>query len=494
MNLDKENEYTEFKKSTSGNKLSQGSLLLKSVLYVYIKILKSVLFSIIIILKNVEGNMLYRKIAALIEEHLTSDTSKVLLIDGARQVGKSYIIRYVGNKLYKNYIEIDMQEDKEGDGLFSGVKTIEDFYLAVSMIHGDKLGSKKDTLIFIDEIQTYPNLLTLLKFLVKDDRYTYIASGSLLGITLKETSSIPMGSIRKVRMFPLDFEEFLYANGVSKLVIDTMYKCFKEKRALEETMHDKLLDLFKKYLLVGGLPDAVNEYINTKNIQRIREIQNEIREYYAIDAAKYSDERRLKIMAIYDLIPSNMENKKKRVVYKDIEGKKGKRHNDYEDEFDYLLSSGIALGVKAISEPRYPLIQSTSKNLIKLYYNDVGLLTSRLYGNNIRAILDDDMSINLGSVYETVVCSELIAHGHDLYYYDNRLKGEVDYLIEDQDKLSVLPIEVKSGKDYTVHSALNNLLSTKEYNITEAYVLSNSSKLFTKNNITYLPIYLSQFL
>ncbi len=437
--------------------------------------------------------MLRRKIADVIEEHLRS-SDKVLVIDGARQVGKSFIIRHVGQKLYKNYVEIDMLEDSSGDRLFANVRTIEDFYLAISIANGDRLGTKEDTLVFIDEIQTYPELLTLLKFLVRDNRYTYIASGSLLGITLKETSSIPMGSIRKVRMFPLDFEEFLYANGISEIVIETMRNSCKERKSLDTTIHEKILDLFKKYLIVGGLPEAVNTFIDTKNIQKIREVQNEIRGYYAIDASKYDERRKLKIMDIYNLIPSYMENKKKRVVYKDIEGKKGKRHNNYQDEFDYLISSGIALGVKAVSEPKYPLIQSTSKNLIKLYYNDVGILTSRLFSNNIKPIMDDSLSINLGSVYETVVSSELIAHGHDLYYYDNRQKGEVDYLIEDSEELSVLPIEVKSGKDYTVHSALNNLLKTKDYGVPKAIVLSNNREVKVKGNIVYMPIYYVMFL
>ena len=220
--------------------------------------------------------MLKRKIASVIEEHLRSNTDKVLVIDGARQVGKSYIVRYVGNKLYKNYVEIDMLEDRSGDRLFANVRTVEDFYLAVSIANGGRLGDTENTLIFIDEIQTYPELLTLLKFLVRDGRYTYIASGSLLGVTLKETSSIPMGSIRKVRMFPLDFEEFLYANGISEAVIETMRCSYKERKALETSVHDKILDLFKKYLVVGGLPEAVNTFIETKNIHKIREIQKRL--------------------------------------------------------------------------------------------------------------------------------------------------------------------------------------------------------------------------
>ena len=366
--------------------------------------------------------MLYRKMEALIEAHLTSDSQKILLIDGARQVGKTYLIRYVGQKLFENFIEINLVEDSLGDQLFAETRTVEDLYLQISMLAGERMKQKENTLIFLDEIQAYPHLLTLLKFLSQDGKFTFIASGSLLGVTLSQTTSIPMGSIRKVRMFPLDFEEFLYANGMSRLAVSAMRKKFEKREALDEATHNKMMDFFRKYLLVGGLPDAVNSYLSDHNIQLVREIQREIHDYYAADASKYDEEKKLKIRRIYDLIPSNMENKKKRVVAKRIEGKKGKRFGEYQDEFDYLVSAGIALNVRAISTPVFPLLESSGKNLLKLYLNDVGILTGLLYGNNIRAVLSDQTSVNLGSVYESVVASELIAHGYQLFYYDNRTK------------------------------------------------------------------------
>ncbi|MBP3284619.1 MAG: ATP-binding protein [Clostridia bacterium] len=437
--------------------------------------------------------MLYRKIESLIEEHLNSDSKKILLIDGARQVGKTYIIRYVGKKLFENFIEVNMVEDFLGERLFAKVKTVEDFYLQLSMLAGNKMKQKKNTLIFIDEIQAYPHLLTLLKFLAQDGKFTFIASGSLLGVTLSQTTSIPMGSIRKVRMFPLDFEEFLYANGMNEFTISSLKKKFESLESLDESMHAKLMDLFRKYLLVGGLPDAVNAYLSSKNIQLVREIQSEIHDYYATDASKYDEERKLKIRRIYDLIPSNLENKKKRVIAQNIENKKGKTFSDYQDEFEYLISAGIALNVQAISNPVFPLIESSGKNLLKLYLNDVGILTGILYGNNIRAILDDVKSVNLGSVYESVVANELIAHGYKLFYYDNRSRGEVDYLIDDYNSLSVVPIEVKSGKDYTVHSALNTFVKNEDYRIQKAYVMSNEREISQKGKIIYLPIYFVMF-
>lgn len=437
--------------------------------------------------------MLKRKIENYIREHLQND-EKILLIDGARQIGKTYIIRYVCKKMFTNYIEIDMLEDFLGEKNFENVRTINDFYLQLSMKYGNLLDKKENTIVFIDEIQTYSQLFTLLKFLKKDNKYTYIASGSLLGVSLADTLSIPIGSITVKRMYPLDFEEFLYANGFNEEAINFLKNKFLNLESLDISMHNKVLDLFKKYLIVGGLPDAVNNFIEKLNIMKLREIQNEIYLYYKMDAAKYSDDKNLKIKRIFEMIPSNLENKKKRIIYKDIEGKTGKKFHDYQDEFDYLINSGVSLEVKAISNPVFPLIESSSKNLLKLYLNDVGILSNILYKYNINAILKDEKSINLGTIYENFVASELKSHNHQLYYYDNRNNGEVDFLIDDYDNLTVLPIEVKSGKDYTIHSALNKLTSNEDYNIKKAYVLSNERIIKIKNKIIYLPIYYAMFL
>ena len=439
--------------------------------------------------------MLFRKIATRIEEYLSSDSDRMLLIDGARQIGKSYIIRHVGEMMFPNYIEINMEEDKLGDRVFADAKTTKDFYMALSVVAGDKMKQRENTLVFLDEIQAYDHLLTLVKFLMKEKKFTYIASGSLLGVTLKNTQSVPMGSLDIQHMYPMDFEEFLYANGVGEFAIDSMKESFHKQEALSEAMHNKLMDLFKKYLLVGGLPKAVEIFVASRNVVEFRSIQKEVHDLYGVDATKYEEEhdKKLKIRRIFDMIPSNLENKKKRVVIKDIEDKKWKRSNDYLDEFDYLISSGITLEVKAISTPTYPLVENSGKNLLKLYMNDVGILSGIFYRNNIKAVMSDIKSVNLGSVYETVVAQELKAHGYDLYYYDNKKNGEVDYLIDDTDNLSNIPIEVKSGKDYSVHSALDKFVSNDDYNINKAYVLSNERNVYVKNGIIYMPIYYVMF-
>ncbi|MCR4953450.1 MAG: AAA family ATPase [Treponema sp.] len=438
---------------------------------------------------------MYRKIKAYISEFLKSGTNKVLVIDGARQIGKSYIIREVGTELFENYIEINLLEDSLNNRYFENTKTSSDFYLQLSMIAGNKLKEKENTLVFLDEIQAYPHLLTLLKFLNQDNRFTYIASGSLLGVTLSQTSSIPMGSIEVKHMYPMDFEEFLIANNFGQFAISVLREKFKKKESLEENIHNNLLNLFKKYLLSGGLPEAVKTFIETSNIVKVRTIQKQIHEYYGMDASKYDLEHKLKIKRIFDMIPSTLENKKKRIIVQDIENKKGKRFSNYQDEFDYLINSGVALEVKAISTPVFPLDEHSAKNLLKLYLNDVGILSALLYENNIRAILDNQNSVNLGTVYEAVVAQELKAHEKSLFYYDNKAKGEVDFLINDYDSLSVLPIEVKSGKDYYIHSALNSFLQNSDYNVSNAIVLSNERTVSTDTNgITYMPIYYVMFL
>ena len=440
--------------------------------------------------------MLYRKITSYIEDYLKSDTDKILILEGARQIGKSFSIREAGARLYPNYVEINFVEDDEGDQLFKNIHKKEDFYLTLSMVAGDRLSGRDDTLVFLDEIQHYPQYLTMLKFLREDGRYRYIASGSLLGITLQDTTSIPVGSIIRKEMFQLDFEEFLIANGFGTEAIAMLRHSYENRQSLTEEHHNRMLDLFRRYLLVGGMPDAVNAYLDTHNIVRVRDVQDNIRSMYADDASKYEKEhsKKLLIRRIYEMVPSQMENKKKRIVAQDIRGKEGDRFAQYQEEFEYLVSSGISLAVHAISNPHFPLSESLQKNLLKLYLNDVGMLSGMLYHNNIRPILDDVRSINLGSVYESVVAQELRAHGHKLFYYDNRKQGEVDYLVDDYTAMSAHPIEVKSGKDYTVHSALNNLLKNPDYNIQAATVISNEREIRQDGKITYMPVYLVMFM
>lgn len=438
--------------------------------------------------------MLRRKIQQTLKEYFSSDRNKILIIDGARQVGKSYIVRHEGRAAFPNYVEINMIDDRNGARVFADVKGTEDFYVRLSAVAGRRLETKDNTLVFLDEIQAYPSMLTMLKFLCDEGRFTYIVSGSLLGVTMHKTLSIPGGRIQVEHMYPLDFEEFLWANEVGDEMIESMRTKFKNRVSFNDGLHLRMLDLFKTYLLVGGLPQAVNTYLDSQNIYRVRKIHEEIFNLYKDDASQYSMQEKLQIRRIYDMIPSNMENRKKRLHFNDVEEKKGKAARDYEDDIEYLISAGVALEVRAIANPTFPLVSSAKKNLLKLYLNDVGLLTYVLFRNNVTAIKDDQLSINLGSVYETVVATELQAHGHTLFYYDNKQKGEVDFLIDDYDSLTVLPIEVKSGKDYSTHRALDRFIANPDYRVQSALVLSNEGDSRTENATTYLPIYYIMFL
>lgn len=437
--------------------------------------------------------MLYRKIQEKIADYLKGNSDKILLIDGARQIGKSFIIREMCKKYYDNYIEINFASDYNGEKIFEKIKSKDDFYIQLSAIYGSKMIDRDHTIIFLDEIQIYPHMLTMLKDLKEDNKYRYITSGSLLGVTLKHTF-IPMGAIDEIKMYPLDFEEFLLANGVGNDVIDHMRKSFLNVESLNEALHERILNLFKYYLIVGGLPDSVNEFVNNKNIAGVRKIQNDIYGYYKDDASQYDREHKLKIMNVYEMMISCMENKVKRLMLTTIDDGKQSRFEKYKDEFDYLLSSQVALGTLAIAEPKFPLVQSKEKNLIKLYYNDVGILTNLLYKNNINAILSDDSNVNLGAVYETVVAQELKCHSHELFYYDRRKVGEIDYLIDDYDNLCPLPIEVKSGRRGYEYSAIKKVLDDDNYNANRGYIFSNDREVKQNDKIINYPIYYIMFI
>ncbi|MCD8293734.1 MAG: AAA family ATPase [Clostridia bacterium] len=436
----------------------------------------------------------YRKIEETIKDHFARKDDRIIMIDGARQVGKTHIIRKTVPAFFKHFVEINMITDYEDRKLFSKVRSVEDFYIAVNSYADVSSGSKDDTIIFLDEIQQYIKLIPLLKALREDGKYSYIASGSLLGVAMSKKIWIPMGSIRNIYMYPMDFEEFLYARGFGKDAITGYRKKYERHESLSEPMHEDLLDQFRRYLVVGGLPYSVSLYLESHNLVKVREYQTETMNYYAGDAAKYDSEHKMSVGNIYSGIVSNMQNKKKRVVAKDIEGKAQARFDNYTEEFGYLANSGIALEVQAVSGPVYPLNKSIPKNLVKLYLNDPGLLTNRLYGTSYQAVMDDIPSINLGSLYETAVACELKAHGYDLYYYDNRSKGEVDFLINDDKTLGVLPIEVKSGKDYYVHLSLDTFISNPDYPVHSAYVLSNDRDVRWENNILYMPVYYIMFI
>ena len=443
--------------------------------------------------------MLKRKIESQFIEWKNTENHNPLIVKGCRQCGKTYSVLDFAKKNYKNVVYLNFFENPDFANVFSDSLEVNHIVMMLSALLGkNAVFEEYNTILILDEIQECPEARTALKFFKLDGRFDVIGTGSLLGVKGygKEPKSIPVGYETIIDMYPLDFEEFLWANNYGENAISELYNHFLNQQSLSEEQHEQLLELFRRYLLVGGLPDVVNEYLATHNILNVRNLQNAIADMYEADASQYENNasRRLLIRRIYAMIVSQMENKKKRIVAKDIQDIKGDRFARYVDEFEYLLSSAISLGVNAIANPRFPLSESLQKNLLKLYLNDVGLLTAKLYHTNIQPILQNERSINLGAVYESVVAQELSSHGYPLFYYDNRQKGEVDFMIDDYQTGSVLPIEVKSGRDYTIHSALNALLNNKDYGIHKAIVFSNERQVKKDDGVVYMPVYYVMFL
>ena len=429
-----------------------------------------------------------RFITQKIIEWNKQNKKKALLIDGARQVGKTYSIREFAQAHYENFIEINLLENEDALNMFSKAKTSQEIFVYMSLLFGDKMIPDK-TLIFLDEVQECLNIVTVIKFLVEDGRFRYILSGSLLGVEMKNVKSVPVGYMDILQMCPMNFAEFCIANGVAQSAIDYLKDCFTNLTPVGEAIHEKFMQLYRLYLVVGGMPDAVKEYIASNNLSKVLEIQRYLCENYKADMAKYEKENKPLLSTIFDLIPSELNAQNKRFKFKSIEN--GGRSKYAEDSFLWLTDAGIALPVYCANEPKAPLILSKSRNLLKLFLCDVGLLAS-MYINNLQVkILSGEKNINFGSVYENAVTQELVCHGLVPYYFNSHKQGELDLIVEIDGE--AVQIEVKSGKDYTVHSALNNILNVEEYGVKKAYIFNNYN-LSVDGNKVYLPVYMSMFL
>ena len=418
------------------------------------------------------------------------ESKKAMLVTGARQVGKTYIIRKFLEEEYgkDGYVEFNLYENKLARETFDSSDTSEDLIFRISAL-SDKPLVRGKTVIFLDEVQECQNIITAVKFLVEDGGFKYILSGSLLGTELKDIKSIPVGYMEQLTMYPMDLEEFFIANGLNENVIKNLAGCFENLSKVDEVVHKKLLDLFHLYLIVGGMPAVVKRYIETNNLKDVVEEQNNINGFYRQDIGKYDSENRLYIKEIFDLIPSELNDQNKRFILKKLN--ENIKYNKYENSFLWLKNAGVALPTYCADEPAVPLMLSRSRNLFKLYHCDVGLLASMYMDNNLQIkILNKDKDINFGAIYENAVAQELAAKGFDLYYYNNKKLGETDFLIEN--KGAVIPIEVKSGKAYKRHIALDNLLSSNR-DITKAYVLCNNNVEISGKKI-YLPIYMIMFI
>ena len=430
--------------------------------------------------------MIKRKIDAYIR-HYYETTRNALLVTGARQTGKTYSIREFG-KAFKHFVEINFVENPEAAEAFKGAKGSADILFRLSMIASAPL-AKGETLVFFDEVQQCPDIVTAIKFLVEDGSYRYILSGSLLGVELKDLRSEPVGYMGVKEMYPLDFEEFISCVGVNEDVIAALRKAWQDRTAVDAFVHGKMMELFRLYLVVGGMPAVVDKYMVTHNLQEVMAVQQDIVRLYKRDIAQYDPDNKLYIEEIFNLIPPELNAKNKRFILKRLN--EHAKFERVENSFLWLARAGVALPVYNVEEPKVPLLLARSRNLFKLFLNDIGLLASQ-YAEGIQMrIVRGDKDINFGSVYENAVAQELVAHGIAPFYYNNKKRGELDFVIELGGK--ALPVEVKSGKDYETHRALSNIMDCGEYDLPEAIVFCNDN-LRVAGKMVYAPVYMVMFL
>lgn len=435
--------------------------------------------------------MIKRKKENEMQNYLLNN-KRALLVTGARQVGKTFTIRKVGKACFEHFVEVNFVERPEALKLFEEAEGTQDLLLRLSAFTNHKLVPGK-TLIFFDEVQECKEMVTAVKFLVEEGSYKYVMSGSLLGVELNDLRSVPVGYLDEMEMYPLDLEEFANALGISDDVIAHLRECFEQRKPVDAFIHGRMLDLVRHYLLIGGMPAVVQKYLDTNNLKSVLEQQRGIIRTYKRDITKYDAGHKLQIEEIYDLIPAELNAKNKRFTLKEL-GEKA-RFARYEGGLLWLNDAGVAIPTYNVEEPKVPLLLNKQRNLFKLFLNDVGLLAA-IYGDNIQLrLLSGDNYINYGAVYENFVAQELNAHGfangHGLYYFNSKKQGELDFVIEYNG--AVLPIEVKSGKNYERHRALSNVVRNEQYAVNQAFVFCQDN-VSVREKAVYLPIYMLMFL
>lgn len=437
--------------------------------------------------------MLRRKIEETLAEWKRTKGRQGLLITGARQVGKTCSIEAFGEQHYENVLKIDFVEQPEAVALITQASNVDDLVVRITSLSTRPLPKGK-TLLFFDEVQRCGDAITWMRYLSKDDRFDVVYSGSMLGIEAYDFRSLPVGTIDIAEMFPLDFQEFCWANGADDTLWAIIENCFAKQEAVPDFLHKKFADLFALYVLVGGMPDAVQTFIDTNDTQAMRARQKSILAAYRQDITRYVKDREhaQRIKTIFNAIPAQLNKENRRFIVTGIDKKK--RFDDMAPDFDWLENAGVAIPVTRATEATFPLGLSVERSYFKLYLCDVGLLFSTFASADVQEILLNADGINFGSAYENAVAQELRAHGHaNLTYFNTKGIGEVDFLVEDSRRPVVTPVEVKSGKYSRKHAALDKLLAVRNYSIEQALVLHRDN-VAVDGRITYLPIYLAAFL
>ena len=431
--------------------------------------------------------MLYRKMYDKLINWKNDKAKKALLVTGARQTGKTFLIREFGKQNYENFVEINFITEPRAASIFTGNLNAETLimnltaYLMAAMTPGR-------TLVFFDEIQECPTARTAMKFLVEDGRFDYVESGSLLGVNYKEVQSYPVGYEETLQMYPMDFEEFALANGVQAKIILHLKECFNKGVPVSDAIHQTLSDLFRYYVIVGGMPAVVQKFVDTHDIGEVLKIQKDILAMYRQDITKYSQTDKIRIKDIFDRIPAELNTQNRRFKLADI--RKTARMNRYENSFVWLADAGVALPCYNITEPKTPLRLSEQSNLFRLYMCDTGLLCAATMENVQFDILRGDLSVNMGSILENTFAQLLKTNGFELRYMNRKNLGEIDFIF--QRGKTVVPVEVKSGSDFERHPALNNILRVSDWGINKAYVFCKGN-ISVRDKITYLPWYMAMF-
>lgn len=428
---------------------------------------------------------MFRNSSIIVKEWL-DNSDKALLVTGARQIGKTWLIRdEISKSGYKKF-EINFINQPDLVEYLNVNLSAEDFLIRLKMIMPEDY-KPHETIVFFDEIQKCPEIITKIKFLVDEGNYKYVMSGSLLGIELKGITSMPVGYLKILRMYPMDFEEFMIANGISKSARDMLKEKFDKCEPIDQYIHEKLLSLFFVYLIVGGMPDAVKKYLETKDIREVNNIQRDINELYKEDFSQYEQEdKKLKIKSIYEIIPSELNKQNKKFVFTMLN--KELKFNRYENSFLWLKDAGVAIPIYNVEAPIVPLMLSKSTSVFKLFSSDTGLLTSAYPVSDKIKLINHDGGVNNGAHLENMVAQQLTANGFTPYFCKKKNLGELDFLIEISGE--VVPIEVKSGKDYKLHKSLDNYLNTEDYHLNKAFVLCVGN-IEKEGKITYLPVYMS---
>ena len=426
--------------------------------------------------------MLKRKIYKKLINWKNNKGPECLLVKGARQVGKTFLIERFGENEYKNFISINFYKNDDYKKIFEGSLEPKDIYSKMSLYIENFKIIDGDTLIFLDEIQFCPRARTALKFLAMDKRCDVIASGSMLGIHYKEIESIPVGYEKEIEMYSLDFEEFLWAVGVDNYAIDLINKMFENGEKVEEGVNEKYLEYINDYLVVGGMHEVVNEYIKNKNYQMTYDVQNKIIKSYRDDIIKYADNtKKTKILKCFDSITLQLAKENTKFQYKKIESNGTSKK--YENCIEWLVDAGIVKKCYNVERPEMPLKAFYELDYFKLYMNDIGLLTC-MYGLQTQLSLKKNGIKNTGKggIFENLAFDILNKRGKDLYFYKNDSNTqEIEFLFENEN--GVVPVEIKSKNGKTV--SLNNFIEKNNPQVAYKVIYGNQGLVGKKKTIPY---------